>query len=53
MKYGKAEKGTKSIRHEDKCMLLIIALGRDAIRVKMTGYDLGHPRKMFKSNIKY
>ena len=42
-----------SIKYEEDSMLLLFTLEKDYIKFKMTGYDIGHPRKMFKSKFKY
>ena len=42
-----------SIRHEEQSMLVLFTLEKDYLRIKMTGYDLGYPRKMFRSKFRY
>ena len=42
-----------SIKYEEQSMLLLFTLEKDYIRFRMTGYDVGYPRKMFRSKFRY
>ena len=42
-----------SIKYEDEAMLLLFTLEKDYIKFKVAGYDIGHPRKMFRNKFKY
>ena len=53
MEYRKPNDQGNSIRHEENLMLLLISIEQDALKIKMTGCDLGYPRKMFKTKFKY